>query len=204
LYVFILDLFITMPAKLVPVFSKLKRKVNPLLKQKKTIVALPFKEAWPKILAWMIENPHAKTKDAWAHWHARLEDVTSLQVFSQLLKNNGMTPTEVRQKTSIKEQVQLATQSFSEVKKEHAERHMARIHKKLEQIHTVVDSIEPDAENVGAVLSLVGQLHKEGRLAYDIDDQKQVDRKVTNLAILIGADPREAQAPREVQATLVE
>ena len=111
-----------------------------------------------------------------------------------MLNNYKMSPGVVKDKTATKYQIEHAIKSFAQVKKGYAERHMQRIHTKMEEIHGVVGILKPDSENVERILDLTSRLHKEGRLAYGIDDDASPDRRVSNLAILIGYEPGEKKA----------
>jgi hypothetical protein len=168
---------------------QIKRKVY-----RKPVVPRPFKEMWPRILTFMMEHPEAKYSAIWKEFHDKLDDVFNIHDFKKLIQKSGLTKKEVKEGTSLKEEVKLAMTSFADSRKEYAEKHMQRIHKKLEVIHDVVDKLEVDEKNVGRALGLVSQLHKEGRIAYGIDEESRSDQKVTNLAVMIGFQPQEKQA----------
>lgn len=180
--------------RVVPIIIPFKQKKQQL-PAKKIAEARPFKKMWPKILAYMVAHPELKTRKLWAKFAPKLDDVFSLRQFSILLGNNGMSPAVVKEETGMKNQVAIAIQSFAEVKKEKANVFMNRISRKMDEIHDVIDSTPVDVKNVGGVLDLVSRLHKEGRIAYSIDEEHTVDRKATNIAVLIGYDPK----PKEIK-----
>jgi hypothetical protein len=171
--------------KPIPDPLEVKRKVY-----RKPVVPRPFKEMWPRILTFMMENPKATYPQIWKEFHPKIDDVFNIHDFKALIKKAGLTKQEVKEGTSLKAEVRLAMSSFADSRKEYAERHMQRIHKKLEVIHEVVDKLEVDEKNVGRALGLVSQLHKEGRIAYGIDEESRSDQKVTNLAVMIGFEPK--------------
>lgn len=162
----------------------IKRKVY-----KKPVVPRPFKEIWPRILTFMMENPKASYKDIWAEFKDKIDDVFHPADFKKLIEKSGLTKKKVKEGTSLKGEVKLAMASFADSKKVFAEKHMERIHKKLEAIHDVVDKMQVDEKNVGRSLDIVSRLHKEGRIAYGIDEENKGDQKVTNLAVMIGFEP---------------
>jgi hypothetical protein len=177
-----------MSSKLIPINIPVYRQPGAI--SRKIVEARPFKKVWPKILHYMIAHPESTSKKLWDKFASRLDDVFSLGQFRSLLNSNGMTPGKVKTQTSTKEQVAIAISSFAEVKKDRANAFMNRISKKLDEIHDVVDTKKVTRKNVGDMLDLVSKLHKEGRVAYDIDDQHQVDKKTTNIAVLIGYEPK--------------
>ena len=177
------------PGMIRPVLLDKVRK--PHAKTTKSFVSLPFKKQWPRILSDIIEYPERTTQDHWRKWGRLLTNVRSSNEFASLLSKHDMNPQKVKRETSTKAHVALAIKSFAQVKKVYAEAHMQRIHNKLEEVHKVVKVIKPSRKNVERVLDLTARLHKEGRLAYGIDDDSAPDRKVTNLAILIGHVPEE-------------
>lgn len=167
-------------------------------RKKSTLDAMPFKKLWPKILIRMTERPKDTYRDLWDYYQESLDDVFSLRQFTKLLETNGLTKSALNSSVGMKANIQAAVKTFVDTKKEYAEKHMQRIHKKLEEVHDVIDAIPVEEKNVGRVLGLVSQLHREGRLAYGIDEESRGDQKVTNLAVLIGYDPTVKQAKGEV------
>jgi hypothetical protein len=177
--------------KLLPlVISKKRKIILPPVQQTKQVDALPFKKRWPAILSYMVAHPDKTTAQVWHKWMRRIDDVFNLKQFQSKLKASGMDPRSVKRETSVKTQVSIALQSFAEVKKEHAELHQHKIHKKLNEIHDVVAEMPVGQENVENVLDLVGKLQKEGRIAYGIDDEKPINTKAVSLAVLIGYEPK--------------
>jgi hypothetical protein len=140
-------------------------------------------------------------RDHWSKWSERLLNVSSYNDFSRLLKKNKMTPREVKKAVSVESQALVAVQTFASSKKIYAERHMERIHKKMEAIHEVVDGLEVNPKSVNFVLDLVSRLHKEGRIAYSIDEETDPNKKAVNLAVLIGYDPIEKAKVVDVTAS---
>lgn len=189
-----------MKAKLVPVYIKgipPKAKLAPETKARKaakTFDAIPFKKAWPKIMQYMIEYPDETYAQLWKKFAPILDDVFTQRGFEKKLENAGMTKRALNAGLSVTEQVKVAVKTFGDLKKERAEKHMTRIHEKLDEIHNVVGSIVVEEKNVGRVLGLVGELQKQGRIAYDIGEENRGDQKVTNLAVMIGFQPTEKKA----------
>lgn len=189
-----------MKAKLVPVIIKgkpPKAKLTPETQARrsaKTFDAQPFKRVWPKIMQYMIEYPNDTYAQLWKKFAPMLDDVFTQRGFEKRLENAGMTKRTINAGLSVTEQVKVAVKTFGDLKKERAEKHMQRIHKKLDEIHDVVDKIVVEEKNVGRILDLVGELQKQGRIAYDIGEENRGDQKVTNLAVMIGFQPTEKRA----------
>lgn len=160
-----------------------------------------FKVIWPRILTYIIENPDASYRQIWNAFAKKIDDVFSYEDFRDKLKEAGITRKKVKQAVSTSALVDKALASFADTKKEFAENHMRRIHKKLEEVHTVVASIQTTDETVGRVLELTSKLHREGRLAYGIDEENRGDQKAMNLAVMIGFTP---QKKEEASAKVVE
>lgn len=201
------NLFIMKPIKL-PVKTKkgailALEKSQSLARKEKDYDCVLFSELWPEILKDMVKGKKAGDLTygkLWKKYRSRLADIYSLRQFIKRLADTGMTLSAVAKTTSVKEQVQVAIKQFADVKKEHAESHMRRIHTKLEKIHKVVEEMPVNDKNVSFTLDLVSRLHKEGRIAYGIDDDSAPDKKVTNLAIMIGWTPTEkAVQVKEIQ-----
>jgi len=180
------------PVALPPV--KAKATVKPTKERVISATAKPFAKQWPKILAYIIANPDDTYQQIWKRYRNRITDIISFNEFKAKLVSAGITKKNVTQSLSIKGQVTEAIKTFADVKKEHAERHLTRIHRKLEQIHDVVEKLDVNDQNVGRTLDLVSRLHKEGRIAYGIDEESRGDQKVTNLAVMIGFQPQEKKA----------
>jgi hypothetical protein len=173
--------------KLVPVF--VERKHAPKVRTKVTITR-PFEKLWPSIMEDIVKEPKIKTRELWDRWKRKIENVHSYNEFANLLRKNKMTPKLVREKTSISAQAEIVLSTFASGKKTYAERHNQRIHNKLEQIHDVVEGISVTEDNVVEVLDVVSRLQREGRITYDIDSDKPVDKTVVNLALMMGFDAR--------------
>lgn len=190
--------------RLVPVIIKakpVKPKPTPETKARKsakTFDAIAFKKLWPTIMQHMIEHPELTYAELWKKFAPRLDDVFTQKGFEKRLENAGMTKRVLNEGLSVTEQVKAAVKTFGDLKKERAEKHMQRIHNKLDEIHDVVEAITVKEENVGRVLGLVGELQKQGRIAYDMDEENRGDQKVTNLAVMIGFQPTEKAKVIEV------
>lgn len=167
-------------------------KPNP--KKEMTVAPMPFKKVWPRILMFMVENPDATYSEIWRAFAKKIDDVFDYSDFKKKLSSAGLRKKDVKEGTSLKQQVSKALVTFNDSKKEYAEKHLRRIHKKLEAIHDVVEAMPVDDRTVGRVLDITARLHKEGRLAYGIDDEARGDQKVTNLAVMIGFQPTEKKA----------
>lgn len=173
-------------------------KAQSIERKEKDFDCVLFSELWPELLKDLVAKMEYKA--LWKKYRSRLADVYSFRQFMRRLNDNDMTHAKLNQSLSVKEQVKVAIKQFADVKKEHAEAHMRRIHKKLGQIHDVVEKMPVTDKNVSFTMDLVSRLHKEGRLAYGIDDDAAPDKKVTNLAVMIGWTPTE----KPVQVKVIE
>lgn len=177
----------------------LLEKANAKPRKEKDYDCQLFSDIWPEILKYMIANKDSLSYiKLWKKYRGRIADVYTFKAFCKRLENTGMQISSIKKATSVKQQVQIAIKNFADVKKEHAEQHMQKIHKKLGEIHKVVDEMKVTDKNVSFSLDLVSRLHKEGRLAYGIDDDSAPDKKVTNLAVMIGWNPTEKPAQVKV------
>lgn len=166
------------------------------------VSAKPFAEIWPQILAYRMANKTLTNKSVWNEFKNKISDVPNLVSFTHLLNGRGLDTRSIEKATTPKEETKLAIKTFSDVRKAHAERHMTKVSGYLNKAHDVVESIIPDEETIGSYLDTVRTLHREGRLAYRIDEEVVGNPQLLNLALLVEIRPE--NQPLDCEGTVID
>lgn len=109
--------------------------------------------------------------------------------FRAAIVRKGLDKSSVTEALSEKQMTKNAIQTFADKIKEKADIHLNKCAEYIDRAHQVVDEIKVDQENIGGYISLVKEIHREGRLLYNIDEQKVSDPTLLNLALLVAVRP---------------
>lgn len=168
---------------------KFKAKVNnPLVKR---VDARPFKEMWSEILAYRMTHSEMRNTDLWKLFQSRISDIQNFNMFRVEILRKGLDKKSVSKALSEKEMTKVAVQTFADKMKERADDHLEKCSTYLGKAHKVVGDIQPDTENIFGYINLVKDVHREGRLLYNVDENKMSDPKLMHLAMLVAIRPED-------------
>lgn len=155
--------------------------------------AKPFAKAWPEVLAYRMTHPDLSNVALWKYFKLRISDIENMNVFRAAILQKGLDKKSIQKAMSDKEMTKVAVQTFADKIKGRADKHLEACSVYLDKAHKVIEKVEPDLETIGGYMALVKDIHREGRLLYNVDEDKTSNPNLMNLALLVSIRPEDEE-----------